>query len=258
MKNTDDKKKERLKKSSLTADVPSYRYYGVKRKDHPLLNKIAFYFTHGMAYYVLAILLFAVGIVMFNLYRYLGVFIPTVITLIIVFLLVRTFYFKKLGKRVKFERKLKRLCGKNGFVIERNTGFWKSMRFISEGYHFVVKTNEKNYYVRYITNFNYNTEVILCSKTEIQIRKNINAHKNRFKVLMGIEESYDPKEFRHDEAYGTAGEKYENIVLFNPVPRGICYIDRDGTMTPTGSGEKLFGYTIYNGTDFLSLLQKNI
>lgn len=249
--------KEEKEISDLTADMPTYRYYGVKRKEHPLLNKIVFYFTHGMAYYVLAILLFAFGIAMFNLYLYLGVFIPSVITLIVVCVLIRSLYFKKIGKRIKFERKLKRLCAKKGFIIERKAGFWGSTRFISEGYHFLVKTNDKNYYVRYITCFNYNTEITFHSRTEVRVRRNINAHKNKFKVIAGISESVDSMPFHFDTAYGMPNEKYENIVLLNPVPRDICYLDRDGMITPTGSGEKLFGYTIYNGTDFLIQLDKN-
>ena len=73
---------------------------------------------------------------------------------------------------------------------------------------------------------------------------------------MGIKEGFEIRPFKFDTAFGVPNEKYENVVLLNPVPSGVCYIDRDGMMTPTGSGEKMFGYTIYNGTDFLSLINK--
>jgi hypothetical protein len=92
----------------------------------------------------------------------------------------------------------------------------------------------------------------------MRIHRDINAHKNKFKVIAGIRESYETKPFKFDLAYGMPNEKYENVVLLNPVPREICYIDGDGMMTPTGSGEKMFGYTIYNGSDFLFLLKNNI
>jgi hypothetical protein len=252
----EEERKEEI--SALTNDLPTYRYYGVKRKDNWFVNKVVSFFLAYASYCILVPVVTVYGIIIYCLYRYFGVFIPTIVTVVTLILLVRNLYFKKLGKRVKFERKLKKLCAKQGYIIERNAGFWRSMRFISEGYHLVVKTHDKNYYVRFITNFNYNTEIIFSSKTEIRIHRDINAHKNKFKVIAGIRESYETKPFKFDLAYGMPNEKYENVVLLNPVPREICYIDRDGMMTPTGSGEKMFGYTIYNGSDFLFLLKNNI
>ena len=254
-RNEDEEKKE--ERSKLTADLPAYRYYGVRRKRRDLMEKGTIVFTHVAAYYVMALLILVTGIALYNLYRYLGVFIPSMITLIIVLLIVRALYFKRLGKRVKFVRKLKRICKKRNFKLENKTGFLGSMVFISTGYHFTVQTPKTKYFVRYLTCFNYNSEVTFHNKNEIIIHTNINAIKNKFKVIFGITEQYLTKKFSFDTVFEPLPKKTENIVLLNPVPRGIDYLDRDGIKTPTGSGEKLFGYTVYNGTDFLKLLENS-
>ena len=252
--NEEEKKRER---SNLTADLPMYRYYGVKRKRSVIIEKLTTAFACYAAYVVLSTLAFAVALAIVNLYLYLGTFIPTVLTLIIVCVLLRTFYFKKIGKRVKFVRKLKRLCRKRNLRLDDKAGFWKGMRFLSDGYHFTVQTPTVKYYVRYLTCFNYNSEVTFHSKKEIIIHKNLNAQKNKFKVLFGIIENHRTRDFSFDTVFEPLPKRTENIVLLNPVPREIDYLDRDGMKTPTGSGEKLFGYTVYNGTDFLKLLERS-
>jgi hypothetical protein len=250
-------KKHKEKRSELASDLPAYRYYGVKRKRKAMIEKATTAFTYYSAYCVISILAFAVALAIVNMYLYLGTFIPTVFSLMIFAVLLRVFYFKKIGRRVKFVRKLKRLCKKRILRLEDKAGFFGGMRFTSKGYHFTVQTPTVKYYVRYLTCFNYNTEVTFHSKKEIIIHKNLNAIKNKFKVLFGIIESHDTKEFIFDTVFEPLPKRTENIVLLNPVPKSIDYLDRDGIKTPTGSGEKLFGYTVYNGTDFLKLLERS-
>ena len=253
----EQEKKHKEKRSDLTADLPAYRYYGVKRKRNAMIEKASTAFAYYAGYCVISLLVFVVGIAIVNMYLYLGTFIPTVVTVIIASVLLRVFYFKKIGRRVKFVRKLKRLCQKRNFKLDDKAGFFGGMRFTSKGYHFTVQTPKVKYYVRYLTCFNYNTEVTFHSKNEIIIHKNLNAYKNKFKVLFGIIENHDTKEFSFDTVFEPLPKKTENIVVLNPVPKSIDYLDRDGMKTPTGSGEKLFGYTVYNGTDFLKLLERS-
>ena len=251
------KDNENMKRDRMTADLPFYRYYGVKRRQHPVRDKAIEMFSASMAYFVVAIIIFAAIFAIVNFYIYMGAFLPTMLTLIIVAVLIKVFYFNKLGKRVKFERKLKRLCKKNNYKLERKTGFWKSLGFISQGYHFSVQTPQTKYYVRYITIFDYNSSITFKSKNEIIIGKNLHAHRNKFKVIAGISAKYVTKEFQFDTAYDLPPKRSENIVLMNPVPRSVDYLDHDGVNTPSGSGERLFGYTIYNGSDFLKKLENN-
>ena len=232
-----------------------YRYYGNKRRSNALGEKLTITFSLCMVYIVLITLAAVYIAIIVAMYMFMDVLIPTLLTVIVLCVLIKVFYFNKIGKRVKFNRKLKKLCKKRMYKLNRETGFWRSTRLISEGYHFTVETPQTKYFVRYITCFDYNTEIIFQNKNQLQIRRNINAHKNKFKVIAGINETTEERDFRFDTVYAAPPKKSENIVLLNPVPREVEFIDRDGMKTPTGSGDKFFGYTIYNGTDFLKQLK---
>ena len=47
------------------------------------------------------------------------------------------------------------------------------------------------------------------------------------------------------------------VLLVNPVPHDILKKETDGSLTPIGTGEKLYGYTLYTATGFLNELERN-
>ena len=53
-------------------------------------------------------------------------------------------------------------------------------------------------------------------------------------------------------------DKYTvKAILINPAVMNIERKGSDGVIVPTGSGEKLFGYTIYTGKGFIETIKRN-
>lgn len=188
-------------------------------------------------------------------YKYTGLLVPTLFTVLaatVVFILAT----RTIRKRLKLELGLKKLCREKGYLIERNVGIISSLRFVADGYHFIIETPKTRFAVRYMTFRKYHTKITFHPKREIYMTVNLNASKSPLKVLFGVKEKTKIFHFDFDESFYDRDKKVKKIVLLNPVPFEVNYINQEGMLTPTGSGQELFGFTIYNGSGFLAMLRE--
>ena len=188
-------------------------------------------------------------------YKYTGVLVPTLFNLLVATVIL-VFATRTLRKRLKFECKLKKLCRDKGYLIERNVSMLKSLRFVTEGHHFIIETPKVRFVVRYMTFRKHHTKITFRSNKEVDMTVNLNASKSTLKVLFGIKEKTKAFHFDFDEKFYDRDKEVRKIVLMNPVPFEVNYINKDGVFSPTGSGQEMFGFTIYNGSGFLSMLRE--
>jgi hypothetical protein len=50
------------------------------------------------------------------------------------------------------------------------------------------------------------------------------------------------------------GVKSARALIVNPVPHTIRKVEKDGAIYETGTGERMWGYTIFSGSGFLETL----
>ena len=244
---------ERLKVD--TEDVPLYRSYGVKKKVNPTARKIRDSIAKILTVAVLAAELALIFFVAFMLAFFTDILIGTVLFVI----LFSIFFFnatKLLRRRAKFVRMLKKACKKNGYELEFKRGFFKALRWAEDdAIDFTVKAGKWTYYVKFATSRRFLSSFMFFAKDQMKYTKI--ARRNRFTLILDIKDkSYTmpinfPQEIDENDKY------VQKAILINPAVMNIEKKASDGTVVTTGSGEKLFGYTIYTGTGFIETIKRN-
>lgn len=255
-----DENKEADKEEEVTnvvyGEIPLYRSYGVKKKYNPTLIKLNNFLARSLVAFFIFFQLFVVSTVAFAFWFYAGELISTVVTLILVTLL----YF--LNTRIprarrKFTKKLRKLCKEKKYRLEFKRSFWKSLSWADKDeIDFSLKAGKYTYFVRYATATKTLSTMSFLSKTELVYTKH--PRNNKFTLFFDFKDKKKllpisfPSYINNDDKYSI------KAILINPVPMNI---EKKGSfgegMEPTGTGERLFGYTIFNGTGFIETVQRN-
>lgn len=173
------------------------------------------------------------------------------VTLLIYFIALRV-----VRKRLNFMRKLKKVCRKNDLRIKKERGFSRSLRNNTEGFDLIVSSRSTSYYIRFFAAYRRASHLTFCDDCTVKITTNI--HKSRFKAVLGLNK---PRVKAISYSYmDTPPSNVKNavkVLLVNPVPHDILKKETDGSLTPIGTGEKLYGYTLYTATGFLNELERN-
>ncbi|MBQ9112776.1 MAG: hypothetical protein IJY08_04265 [Clostridia bacterium] len=197
-------------------------------------------------------LIFAAGCIWLNLMLgAMGVVLAgTCIVLLIYFIPCR-----KLRKRLKFIFRLKRRCKKLGYKLEFKRGLFHGLRFNTEGLDFTVDTRKKQWRVRFMTPRKYLSHIIFIDKNTIDIRTNIT--RSRLKFVLGLNsEKIRRTEYSFNDPLPTGYKKVSRALILNPVPHDAFKKDSDGAVIPIGTGEYLYGYTMFSGSGFLETLMR--
>jgi len=239
--------------------VPLYRSYGVTKKEGFLAH---FNVIWARIIYTAIMAVWLVGLgaavsVMLKLLGSLGTLIVIIAALLFVYLKL----LKNIRIRLKFISKLRRACKKNGFLLVFSRGFWRSMRFNTEGCDFIVETPHVLYCVRFFTVKKQNTHVTLKDKRTVEIKGGIRESKMRMLYGMGPKFKIRTIPYTFEAPTNipqTARQKQIRCcVVINPMPSAIYKVDVNGARVATGSGEEMYGYTIYSGTGFIETLHRN-
>lgn len=237
-------------------DVPLYRSYGVTKRYNPVTIKLKNFFARLVTLFVLSFYLFVLLIVFFFFWWFSGELIATVVTLILgtVIYLVTT---RVPRARRRFVKKLKKLCRKQKFKLEFKRGFWQSMTWADEGKtDFILHAGKYTYYVRYATATKSNSTMTFMSETQLVYTKH--PRNNKYTIIFDFKDKRKTMKISFPDDIDRNDKYSIKAILINPVPMDI---EKKGDYTkgiePTGTGEKLFGYTIFNGTGFLEELKRN-
>jgi hypothetical protein len=240
----------------LPGEFPLYRTYGVTKRHRPFLAKLNNFLSKALVLSLIISQLFVIAVAGFAFWFYSGALIGTIVTII----LVTVFY--KINTRVpharhKFQKKLKKLCKQKGYRIEFKRGFWKSLTWADNGeIDFILQAGSYTYFVRYATATKKLSTMSFISKTELCYTKHpIN---NKFTLIFDFKEKKKTMRISFPNGIDPDNKHMIKAILINPVPMNIeKSAGRDGGMEPTGTGERIFDYTIFNGVGFLETIQRN-
>ncbi len=248
---TSDERRERVE----TEDVPLYRSYGVTKRVNPTMRKIRDALAKSLTVMLMVTELAIIFVVTFMLAFYTDILVATVLFLV----LFSIFFYnatKLLRRRAGFIRKLKKCCKKNGYQIEFKRSFVKSFSWAhGDAVDFVLKAGKWTYYVKLATSKRFLSSYTFISKNEMKYTKI--ARHNRFAIILDFKDKTKslpiafPKDVPDDDKYTV------KAILINPAVMNVERKGSDGVIIPTGSGEKLFGYTIYTGTGFIETIKRN-
>lgn len=237
-------------------EVPLYRSYGVQRKVNPVTNAIGNFLLKSLTVIFMIAELAILTIVVVNFALYTGVLMATLMGIITfsIFFIHNT---KLPRKRLSFLRKLKKTCKKNRIELEFKRGFFKSLVWSEKGdVDFIVRTGKWTYYVKFATTKRFLSSFLFVSKNEMKYIKI--ARQSRFATIFGSKNRIKSLKIEFPEEINSEDKYSVRAILVNPAVMNIERKDSSGATVPTGSGERLFGYTIFTGTGFVETLKRNI
>lgn len=257
MKDKKSEKKITVEKSERveTDEIPLYRSYGVKRKVNPTAEKIKYSVAKILTVLLLVSELAIIILVTVMMAVYTDVLIATIMFII----LFSIFFFnatKLLRRRMSFVRKLKKACKENKYRLEFKKSFFKSFSWaVDDSVDFTVKAGKYTYYVKYATSKRFLSSFTFVSKNQMKYTKI--ARHNRFTIIFDVKDKIYTMPIEFPKGIDENDKYTVKAILINPAVMNIEKKGSDGVVVPTGSGEKLFGYTIYTGTGFIETLKRN-
>lgn len=259
MKDKQDEKKienEELDVERTDRDeVPLYRSYGVRKKVNPITNAIGSFLLKSVTVIFMLCELAILTVIVVHFAIYTGV-LPATLMGILAFTIFFVHNTKLPRKRLSFLRKLKKICKKNGIDLEFKRGFFKSLVWSEKGdVDFVVRAGKWTYYVKFATTKRFLSSFLFVSKNEMKYIKI--ARQSRFATIFGSKNKIKSLKIEFPEEINSEDKYSVKAILVNPAVSNIERKDSSGATVPTGSGEKLFGYTIFTGTGFIETLKRN-
>lgn len=213
----------------LSWNIPPF----VKLAAHIFINSLLFIFVSSM-------IVVAVGaiITIRKILRLIMVALIIILALAVVVIYsyrILRLYFK----RREFARSFKAICEKNGFEVNTERSFYRSLFSANEGYDFKLRTRDGVYCCKFVTSKRRGDTLRFGEDGQVSYTK--------YWFLFA----------RHivSEKYFFEGEG-EKIVIVNPVPRTI-YFQAGGYERILEVGDKICGYSVFNSSGFLGALRRD-
>lgn len=186
--------------------------------------------------------------------------------------------FRVTRKRRSFLRRLRRCCRKNKYKLKFYRGYFKATKFNTDGIDFTVDTGRELWSVRFLTYRKYNIDMIFEDEKTLTIKTNpvrmkasIMPSESEMPFMTGIAARMTlsgtmPKFFQRKKVLNfdysftdieeMEGRECKRALVINPLPHTIKKKEEDGAVYETGSGERMWGYTIYSGSGFITELNR--
>ena len=228
--------------------VPLYRSYGVRKKARPVVSAINNTLAKLLMLGVAAFNFIIIAIVSAAFFAYGGALLATIVTLTLFWIFIGK-HSRIPRRRWEFLRKLKRLCKRNKYRAEFVRRGLESYIWEEKGEPDIrLHANGRTYFIKYATAYKPAAAFTFKSREEASYTKYCG--KNRFALVLGLHDK------TKDLRIVFPQEEGERIILVNPMPRDIFVKTPDGSTVPTGSGERIYGYTVYSGTGFIEMLER--
>jgi hypothetical protein len=239
----------------ISGEVPMYRTYGVTKKYRPRLAKFNNMLAKFLVLYLIVLEVFIIAVVGVSFWFFSGELIGTVVTLILLTVTYRV-NTRIPRARKKFVRNLKKLCEEKKYSLEFKRGFWSSLSWADKGgVDFILKANGKTYYVRYATSTKKLSTMSFLSGSELVYTKH--PRNNKFTLIFDFKDRKKVMHISFPDCIDGNDKSVVKAILINPVPMNIEKKGAYGIgMEPTGTGERMFGYTIFNATGFIETLKR--
>ena len=242
------KKRYRSVSDSDMGQVPLYRSYGVKKKARPLLTAVNLTLSKILMIGIMFWNFVIIAVATFFIFRYGGALLATIAAIVLFWVLIGK-HSRIPRRRMGFVRRLKRTVKRNGYSIEFTRGGFESY-FWSEqpDTDIVLRADGETYLIKYATATKPLSSFTFLSGSEMRYTKH--RTKNRFSLVLDLKDKSRDMRISFPEGEG------RRIILVNPMARDIFVKNDMGAIVPTGSGESIYGYTVYSGTGFLEMLER--
>ncbi len=240
----------------ISGEIPMYRTYGVTKKYRPRLAKFNEILSKFLVLYLIVFEIFILAVVGVSFWFFSGELIATVVS-VILFTVMYRINTRIPRLRRKFTKRLKKLCREKKYSLEFKRGFWSSLSWADKGQiDFILKADGITYYVRYATATKKLSTMSFMSRTELVYTKH--PRNNKFTLIFDFKDKAKTMHISFPEGIDENDKNAVKVILINPVPMNIEKKGAFGVgMEPTGTGERMFGYTIFNATGFIETLKRN-
>lgn len=240
----------------IPGEFPLYRTYGVTKKYRPTIAKLNNILGKTLVLSLIIFQCFIIAVAGFAFWFYSGELVGTVVTIILVSICY-SINTRIPRARHKFKKRLKKLCKQKGYRLEFKRGFWKSLTWADNGeIDFILQAGAYTYFVRYATATRKLSTMSFLSKTELCYTKH--PRNNKFTLIFDFKDKKKNMRISFPNGIDPEDKHIIKAILINPVPMNIeRRAGRDGGMEPTGTGERIFDYTIFNGVGFIETIQRN-
>lgn len=250
-----EKQQNNKSRISDSNPVDFVRSYGVTKKEYPLLEKIKSIAIMAVTVlFMLLIMSFVViGIVafLFSGQLLIQIIMITVALMVLIIRLTRS-----IRKRLIFHIKLRKLCKKEKFRLKFERKFFQSLVWSPDKIDFTLSTGTHVYAVHYLTLNKYNATLNFFDKGEIIYKKQ--PRNNKFSVIFDRRVKSKTYKISFPEKYDIKGKKNIHALVVNPTCREFFKKDETGGgVVPSGSGECVFGMTVYTGSGFIASIIRN-
>ena len=246
--------KGKLKDAQKQDEVPLYRSYGVTRNYRPFLGSMGTGALVAVALWIVGLfaLVISFGLVAFLFY---GQLLLVTLFYLLVGIILVTVSTRTLRKRMKFRRRLKKLCRKEGYRLEYRRSLLSSFSWDEKQIDFLLNTKTTLYEVRLLTLKKYNASLLFESEETMQYVTY--PYRNAFTTILNFQPKCRTYPLDQTPATVRGSRTAVKVLLVNPVCREMFYKDGDGARVATGSGAELFGYTVFTATGFLETVKRN-
>lgn len=233
----------------------SYRCYGVTRRKHRIVESAGFLILSAIALWIFGICVLAILNFLMGVLRY-GSLLARVFVIgtgAVLILLAET---KPLRKRLRFLRRLRRQCKREGLTVKKNKPARLAFLWTGEQPDLLVESETECYALHILTVKKYRSALFLEKKNLMKLVSY--PMNNIFTAIFGFRPKvrYYPLFPVEGEERAENGRPLRRIVLLNPTCREMFEKNSDGVTVPTGSCARFCGYTVYTGSGFLNELTR--
>ncbi len=229
------------------AEMPSYRYYGVRRRAHPLRDKLLELLWFGLAFALFAIYAVIIGLVAYGFFfhsqeMWIKSLSAAVIVCIIVLRMTKT-----LRRRRRFSRRLKKVCTNAEAQLCLRPKFVRSPAWQKNREDFRVEVGQRVFYVHYLMPKKYRSSVYLQKSGEIRVETK--PPNNKFTIIFSRKTkiAYYSTEMKMPTL---DGRRVIHAIVINPDCSKIFFENKDGGFEITGNGGEHNGFTVYTAKGF--------
>lgn len=190
-----------------------------------------------------------------------------IVPFLILFGLAPFRYLRSLFLRIRQVLHIRRVCKEKGYPIRQAASPILSVFFPARRPEWVIYTPGKTYCVHFVAVHHRRASMCLqdsylysLSTTHGEGVRFLDRSPYRRNLLLTGSHAYENRIF-HNLYFpiGTeaAKENVERILLLNPVPSDVCY-RRGSSIIYAGNGDRVLGFTLYDGNSFSKLLSKQV
>ena len=222
--------------------LPNYRFYGVKRRVYPRLEKAIMWAGRIFFSFLVLCFIYAVGATAWAFFVYFPEIWLRLLVGIFLFVLLLLKLTQNFRRRRKCRRKLIKVCRKTGATVTFRKGFLRTCSWNGEREDFRVETAACVYVGHYMGVKKYGTKMYIEGKGMIRLKHS--PIQSFFTVMFDIRSTHISRPICKDlpDQKGKMGRR---VLLIHPNCYNIWYKEPGGGYESTGNGGEHYGLTVY-------------